>query len=154
MPCEVFDLWIRPYIKDYGWPFSVSKMSVADTKWQRFFLGRSLDYWAAIHWHLAKVAFREKLFNTDSTNRIRWIIDNVVFGKDTPTTNVEDTSKRFWTCAAFIQNHGNLPHPIVAVATPFGLSVVDGNHRLAALVHLRKAEGLKIPILLGLESPL
>jgi hypothetical protein len=148
MPVEVFDLWIRPHIPDYGWPFSPTKPSVLGTRWYKFFTRQPISYWATLYWRLDKIKIGQNSLAGDTWLRIQWVIGAVVFGQNTPTAQLEDTSKRFWACAALIKNHGDLP-PIIGVATNAGFSVVDGHHRLAALVHLGMADGHPISAWIG-----
>jgi hypothetical protein len=149
MPTEVFDQWIKPNIADYGWPFSPSRLSVAGTRWDKFFLNRPITYWAALHWRLSEFAVRENLLNSYSRSRLHWIIGAVVFGQNTPTARIENTRERFRACAAFSRIKGTIPGPIIGVAELGGFNVVDGHHRLAAIVHLKMANGRSVPAWIG-----
>jgi hypothetical protein len=136
MPSEVFDLWICPGIDAYGWPFSSVNDSITGTKWDRFFIGRTLSFWATIEWRLLSLPMNQSVYHPETLTRVQWIVNNCAFGQQTPTADVQNTRERFWAAATFIRINGKLPSPVVGITTKEGFEIVDGNHRLAALVFL------------------
>jgi ParB-like nuclease domain len=145
MPPEVFDLWIVPGIDSHGWPFSSVNDSVIGTAWDSFFIGRPLSFWANVEWRLLSLPMNESVYHPETALRVRWIFGNCALGEQTPTANLQDTKKRFWTAASFIQVNGKLPSPIVGITTKEGFEIVDGHHRLAALVFLRFPNTFSLP---------
>jgi hypothetical protein len=88
MPSEVFDLWICPGIDAYGWPFSSLSDSVTDTKWDRFFIGRTLSFWTTVEWRLLSLPMNQSVYHPETLTRVKWIVDYCAFGQQTPTADV------------------------------------------------------------------
>jgi hypothetical protein len=153
MPKAVFDAWIRPCIADYGWPFSYSNLLIQDERWQKFFDDKSLSYWRSLYWSFSSLKISNNVLDSTTRLRIGWVIGANVRGLKTPTTNLKDTSERFRACTEFIKKNGSLPSAIIGVPTPRGFRVVDGHHRLAALFHLKMAEGKEVPAWMGVKNP-
>src|SRR3954466_7071169 len=74
MPKEVFDLWIRPHISAYGWPFTSVEQSLNRTEWKSFFSGGSLKYWAGVKWALTSITLRKALLDEHTQARIDAVI--------------------------------------------------------------------------------
>ena len=146
MPNEVFDLWITPNIPAYGWPFSSATQSVEGTLREAYFAERSLEWWAAASWSRQSFGSDQISFCPISMQRATWILDSVVRGWYSPTWNIHNTHERFWRCMSYIERHGKLPAPLICVSMPEGMDVVDGHHRLAALLHQRVCSEISIEI--------
>lgn len=149
MPDQVIEIWIAHGVDAYGWPFESVDQSLIGTTWDGFFGRRSLAFWANADWTLISLRVEEAIFHPDTVNRVRWIADNCTLGLKTPTTNVENTQKRFWTAASFIRANGRLPCPVVATTSAEGIDIMDGNHRIAALVALGYDKTFSFPAWLG-----
>jgi hypothetical protein len=151
MPAEVFDLWIRPHISAYGWPFTAQNLRLEGTKWSAFFTGYSLQQWTAFDWYLTTVRLVPGLFHEETMQRIEWVVGACAFDYKTPTAKLENTKERFRACTAFIEQHGKFPQPVVGLSSALGLEIVDGHHRLAALFFLGKHERFDMPIWLAVK---
>jgi len=153
MPQEVFDLWIQPCLEDYGWPFQSADAPLAGTQWEAFFAGRTLRQWAQFAWQLVRVEPHplRGVFHPDTVWRVQGIILHCVYALKTDMADIQDTRDRFAACAAFIAATGRLPAPLVGVHDehPHGLELVDGHHRLAALLHVGVPQGFRIPVWLA-----
>jgi ParB/Sulfiredoxin domain len=150
MPSEVFDLWIMPGIKCYGWQFTSASQSVEATGWKGFFGSQPLSFWANARWKRVSMPASKHTFHPETQARIIAIIGTAQ-GFQTVMANLRNSKKRFWACAAFIQKHGTIPFPVVATPTKEGFDLVDGHHRLAAFVHLGLAESVPVPVWLALD---
>src|SRR5262249_39784519 len=104
-----------------------------------------------LDWVLSSLRLTELVFHPQTVHRAEAIIGHCVRNEPTVTANLHNSKQRFWACASFIQAHGNVPKPLVAVSLPFGFEVVDGNHRLAALIHLGFPSSFHIQAWLGLK---
>ena len=149
MPDEVFDIWIAPLIKDYGWPFSKDSISSYGTKWQYFF-PVSFSFWRNIHWEFRK-DIHDELFEGQTLRAIQDIIGNCALGLTTDMTNLCNTHERFRACTDFIRNNNRLPAPVIGFITTAGICIVDGAHRLSAMVHLQ-AIHIEIPAWIGINE--
>jgi hypothetical protein len=149
MPKEVFDLWIRPHIPAYGWPFASVKQPLDGTKWKRFFAGGNLEYWATVKWQLTSIGLSKLLLDINTVARIEAVIGFAVFDQKTATSNIENTKTRFWNCVNHILQFGLIRDPVIGVMQSQCLVIVDGHHRLAALSFLNRAKGFRLPIWLG-----
>ena len=136
MPQEVFDLWIKPGVEIYGWSFLSTPEPLVGTRWQRLCAGSSLRDWVTLDWNLTSLPLMESIFHPQTVARAEAIIGHCVRGEQTVTANLHNTKERFWACASFIEINRRVPQPLIAVDLPAGFEIVDGNHRLAALVHL------------------
>jgi hypothetical protein len=146
MPADVFDQWIAPLIPVYGWPFSSIDCSTENTKWCRFFAGRSLAQWAQFDFRLEELAYGVLKFEETTQWRIEGIIDHCTLGLPSKQANIHDTVNRFAACANFIRRHGCLPRAIIGIPHMGSLEIIDGHHRLAALIYVGVPAEFKISI--------
>jgi hypothetical protein len=154
MPQEVFGLWIAPHISVYGWPFVSVKDSLSGTSWQSFFLGRSLEHWANLDWQLSSITPSETVLFADTIWRIEGIVGYCAYGRRTSQSNIHETEKRFLACASFIKEHRKFPCPIVGIARPDCIELIDGHHRMAALLYLGGPKGTPIPTWIASKNKL
>jgi hypothetical protein len=147
MPPEVFDLWIGPGVKNHGWSFlSTPEPS---TKFERIFSGSSLRDWVTLNWNFTSLPLKQSIFHPQTVARAEAIIGHCVRDEQTVTANLHNSKKRFWACAAFIGMNRTVPQPLIAVNLAMDFEIVDGNHRIAALIHLGFGESFQIPVWLG-----
>jgi hypothetical protein len=147
MPLEVFQIWIVPAVKRYGWE-GVSIDELLQEEWQGFFAGYPISFWKSANWQLCSTPFDINLFAPLSIQRAIWIVDYATKGLKTPCADIHDTAERFWACAAFIEDNRKLPCPLIGCLTPDSsqIDLVDGHHRLAAAMCLGTTETSKLPI--------
>jgi hypothetical protein len=147
MPDEVFEMWIAHGLQHgLEWKFSPDSETAAGTDWEGFFGHKSLTFWRNADWTLTSIIPSPELFHLETKARVIAIIGWCVYGKQTPTANVHDSKNRFATFTEIIRKAGKLPCPVVGAKTGDGLEIVDGNHRLAAVVYLELANSLNLPI--------
>ncbi|MCG7895322.1 MAG: hypothetical protein JAZ12_12795 [Candidatus Thiodiazotropha taylori] len=146
MPEEVFDMWLNPFIKNIGWPFKSRHEDISRTRW-KYLLGidRTLNDWVLCNWRLEEINISEKKLSPGSANMIQSIITHCTTGVLTETANLENTNERFRSCVEFIVAHSRIPLPIVAIINKRQFKVIDGHHRVAALVHIGIPQNYKIP---------
>lgn len=153
MPDEIFDVWLQPIADDYGWPFKKSNESTKGTKWAGVFGDHNLDFWTSAKWSFRELVFSPELFTDFCQFRLKSIRKGFEEGIPTLWVGVADTKERFRACADFIRANGAIPGSIIVLDRGgFGLDVVDGNHRVAALLHVGIPSGYKIPVWIPIEN--
>jgi hypothetical protein len=149
MPAEVREMWLDSVAAGYGWPFDSLDDPTEDTPWFHVFCKFPLKVWAAVEWELREIDITKNPLRPSSHLAIM-SIQQQHKGLSTIVAGVVDTEKRFRACADFIQANGSIPKPIVGIFRPDGFDIVDGNHRVAALQHLKMLPTYRIPCWIAL----
>ena len=147
MPESVFEMWLEPIIESYGWPFTSINDDMKLTKWAFIFgLNTTLREWHDIQWDkcLIKRSFIKNMM-ANSLFMPNEIYIYAVHGQQTKAAGLFESKKRFWAVASFLEHHGCFPKPLVFRRTGQSLSLLDGNHRLATLLHVPAPEMTEIP---------
>lgn len=152
MPREVFDACFEPALKAYGWPFLAVEDVTNGTRWEKFFGSCSLLQWSEFRWERGTAVLRLEQLHPRTRNAIDAIIRTNTLAEKTDANTLLGTRERFSRCLNYIQQTGLLPAPVVGAPTAQGLLILDGYHRLAALVHAGKAEGFDLPMWLALTD--
>lgn len=71
-----------------------------------------------------------------SLTRAEGIIGFAVYGSLTEFAKIERTKERFWACANFITENHAVPGSLAGIMESGFVDVLDGHHRLAALLYL------------------
>lgn len=144
MPDEVFEMWLNPISEYYGWPFKKPSDPIEGTIWAKMFSAYDLNFWVTANWRLDNIAIFENTFTNSTCFRLNSIITRCVEGLPTFTANVEGAEERFRTCAGYIRANGNIPKPIIALIKNGEVEIIDGYHRIAALLHVGIPIGHKV----------
>lgn len=129
-PPDVFSLWFDDRIKQSGWPPS-------GLEWEGFFLGRSVKSWQAYAWQRDTVQLRAQQFSTSALRTLMLIIEAGVYGRENwITAYIPNTVERFISSVNYIKTDGKVPGTLVLLRGADGYEVVEGNHRVAALLYL------------------
>lgn len=135
MPPEVFDTFLVPLINDIGWPFLSTNTPLNGTDWLRILSPLTLVDLSQLKWVRHVFPFDDSLFYPDSLADIELIIQNktsdvwAFVGRDsTPCRN-----SLLWHEARALETR-RLCTPITIARTNFGMKLLDGNHRIAALI--------------------
>jgi hypothetical protein len=145
MPDEVFEMWIKPIVEGYGWPFETSSDETKGTKWYYVLARLPLTFWSDVKWMRFELELSGAPLSALSRMAIDSIIQGALTGCSTITANVTDSKQRFGACAAYVRAHGAIPKSIIGLMRVGSLEIVDGNHRLAALIHVGAPDGYKVP---------
>jgi hypothetical protein len=145
MPDEVFDRWIAPFIAQIGWPFVTTEDDLGNTRWKYLLARMPLSVWAAGQWRLIVLDAKEALADPLQEVMFRETIKGGVYGDKTLGANLQDTEERFRACADFIRINDTIPTPIVGTYCNGIFKILDGNHRLAALFHVKGFRSHKVP---------
>lgn len=132
-PDEVIEQWLLKLANrgtDTGWP---PPEPLGDSAW-KYILGlRPLSWWKNVAW---KSEERDIDFSVlcNSTKRI---VNGMISGHINDKPNIysagPDSKDRFFSAMKFLSEHGRVPGALVVMQLNDGLSVIDGNHRVAAL---------------------
>jgi hypothetical protein len=141
MPSDVFDQWILKGIEWYGWKFASPDQPTVDTNWDNYFGRKTLAFFAAADWNLSLHPISFNSFFFDSRQRADWILKHATEGFKTPTANIHNSARRFRTFETFVRENRTIPKPMIGYWFGSQIDLVDGNHRLAALIHIFGFEG-------------
>ncbi|MCP3932154.1 MAG: ParB N-terminal domain-containing protein [Bacteroidetes bacterium] len=146
MPDELFEDWLEPIIEKKGWPFTSIDDDLKETDFLYIFgLDNTFRDWCTCEWELREVDLQQTKLTDGSVRMISAIITHCVHGKQSSTSNVEKSSERFNACVSYIKEHGNIPKPIVLQPGDESYFLMDGNHRLSALLYLNMVATTKVP---------
>ena len=146
MPDELFDKWLHPIIEAQGWPFSSTSDDLQASDWKyNFGINHTLKQWTECEWELVEIPLIFANFKSFTLDTISDIISNAVEGIPTCTTDLIGGKDRFWACASFYRANGTVPWPIVVYELDDFIRIVDGFHRLAAIIHIGFSPEFKVP---------
>jgi hypothetical protein len=145
MPDEVFEMWLDPIAEEYGWPFKSPSDSTKETKWGGVFRGAPLSFWADTTWCRKQINLTTDPINRHSEYLIRTLLHGYTNGVPTLIADVADTEKRVRSCADYIRTYGNIPKPVVAIIRDREIDIVDGYHRITALLHVGPPQIFIVP---------
>lgn len=152
MPDAVYNMWLAPLVNEIGWPFSDHNTEFGDSRWKYLFGRIPISDWRSKDWHLIDLDWN----NTPIDSMTVWLLDdikkNCVAGSATMTAKVENTQMSFRTSVEFIHANRRLPKAVVAFFRSGRLEIVDGTHRMAALLYVGIPEGYKVPTWIPKEN--
>ncbi len=140
MPQEVFDVYIEPLVRVYGWHFQTEDASAAFTAWRGILGGQSLKCIANLSWKRQELTALHTAFHPDSKFRVGILIGQNMKGQAI-RTNIADTKARFLKARRFIARTAKMPTPPVLMRTFSGYLILDGHHRIAAMLSLSPSAG-------------
>lgn len=148
-PEEVFTLWLEDRIRSNGWP-------PCGPEWLGFLFGESITFWQNLHWEertmtlgVADLAPRSKML-------VSQIFEAGIGRKNLMADYIPNTAERFLSCVQFICDNNSVPGKILLLASHDGYEVIDGNHRIAALLTVQSqfsAKGTLLPLQAWLALP-
>lgn len=135
MPAEVFDLWLLDAVRERGWQFSNDQNETVESSWAAFFLRLPLDYWSSCDWKQERSLFHDIFFEPGAVDKAHAIKKEATTGQRIFYPPIEKSAERYFSCLNFINQRRELPAPLIVVELADDLChVVDGHHRLAALI--------------------
>ena len=141
MPNEVFDIYIAPIVRVYGWTFTNKHSPTSFSTWSGVFGKQSLETIANLDWKRREISLGGSLFHPRSQKLIGILYGECVKGK-ARITNVANSQARFDRIRSFVKRTGRLPAPVILMKSYSGLLILDGHHRIAALLSLRLSANL------------
>lgn len=114
------------------------------------FAGRSLYQWSQFNWERHSFTLDFALINPGSYLAAKLTAEHGLGGPpDTHVAKVRDTQERFWACTQLIHDNPTSYPAIVTIPSAEGLIVIDGFHRLAALLVIGKEVGASLEVWIG-----
>lgn len=143
MPDDVFNLFMVPFVQSDGWPFLNILNSTEGTIWWKYLGGLSLHQFRQLRWYRSSILLYEYILHPVSNCDVEILIRNHVKGIKTPSVrNVERSKERFRWHVQFIERARCLCAPVIMVITNDGFRILDGVHRISALISI----GLNIEV--------
>lgn len=137
-PPEVLVEWLLPYAISEGWPPSSSVEAVPKGRWRYLLRRRSLSYWRSVSWQ--KVERRISIYELSPEYQeimVQMTLGAVAGQRNLYSTSIPDLKQRFDKIVEYICEHATLPKPPVLLDEEEGISILDGNHRMAAYFYCR-----------------
>lgn len=127
-PEEIFALWFDDRIRHNGWPPN-------GPEWAGFLCGRDVTTWQQVVWAKESVLIDPVALSTSAFECVKLIIEAALGGQDNVMARyIPDTKQRFSSSLSFIQKNGVPPGIVLLLAGVDGYDIIDGNHRIAALL--------------------
>jgi len=145
-PDEVIKEWLLYLANrdDTGWP---PPDPLGHHSWTYILGHRPLPWWREVTWKLEKTdcSFAKLAQSTQA-------IVTKMLAETTSGKADAGTKRRFDRAFNHILNNAAFEKPLIAIRTAGGLSILDGNHRIAAFCSLQKMGAEKFEKL-GLQKP-
>ncbi|MCF8083175.1 MAG: hypothetical protein K9M96_08775 [Deltaproteobacteria bacterium] len=141
IPDEVFDIWLSELIKRDGWPFESTTDSLVGTPWIKHLGGLPLEILANFIWNRKLFTFNTlplKQFNRLVIKRMfSESIDKFGALTNGPFIN---SKERLLFHIDKITRTGRFWAPIILATAGGDLDILDGFHRIVALLILKKED--------------
>jgi hypothetical protein len=152
MPQEVFDLWIAPLVESDGWPFN-TVMDIAIGRWGTYLDGHTLNSLSNLNWKRQNLSSQFTGFSPNTKRLILALMKQYVFGVQTLQGRIKNGPARFRRALDYIRAYRTLPRPVILIQNFFHYDLMDGNHRLAALMASGLANQVNVPAWIGSTLP-
>ncbi|MFD2256769.1 hypothetical protein ACFSSA_08790 [Luteolibacter algae] len=136
-------MWLEPKAEVHGWPFATNDEETKGTRWEDFFGSKKMIEVAKLQWSIDCVELDQVI--NQNVNRC------LAFNTGTTTAGVEappSSRDRFESIITFLEKHGAIPAPLVCYAGE-PPALMDGYHRVAALLYLGYPRSHKVPMWIG-----
>jgi hypothetical protein len=138
-PDEVIEQWLLKLAnrgQDTGWP---PPEPLGNHAWKYILGGRPLSWWKAVSWKLESSDLTFDTLCAASKRIVHDMLDGHVNGRPNAISRMPNSRIRFLMAGKYVSEHGTLPEPPLVIRLTDGLSVLDANHRVAALCFRRLA---------------
>ena len=95
MPDEVFDMWLAPFIKQIGWPFSSLNDGLMETRWKYLLGNIPLSVWFSGKWHRVSININSAPVSGICNLMVEEIISNCTTNAHTMSADLQNTKERF-----------------------------------------------------------
>jgi hypothetical protein len=152
-PDEVLSDWLLPFVPNAGWPPAKSFEDRPMGRWADLLMGKPLTYWRGIQWSKVDRHVSAQQLDQPSIERVVNLALAAVRGDVNPwSVGIPNLKQRFDSVVEYILVHGSIPRSPTLVNTPLGLSIIDGNHRMAAYLYCYGYFKLDVPPGLQLKT--
>jgi hypothetical protein len=131
-PDDVIDQWLLYLANrdDTGWP---PPNPLGHHPWTYILGHRPIPWWREVTWKREKIDCDFTSLAPSTKSIVARMLAEMTSG------NAEEgTKRRFDNAFRYILNNATFPKPLITIKTASGLSVLDGNHRVAAFCGLQK----------------
>jgi hypothetical protein len=132
-PDEVLRDWLLPYAMTEGWPPSDTLEALPERRWRYLLRNQPLGYWRSISWQQVKRHI--SIYDLSAVYQdimVQMTLGAVTGQRNLYSTSIPDLKQRFYRIVEHIGAHGVLPKTPALLEEDGALSVLDGNHRMAA----------------------
>ena len=134
-PYEVIKLWLLKLANrgsDTGWP---PPEPFGNSAWKHILGEKPLRWWKLVTWKREDRDLNFEALSQDSRSIVNKTLDAHINNKTNVYSTMLNSKARFESAALYIAENGTVPEPLVGMELGDGLSVLDGNHRMAALCY-------------------
>lgn len=137
IPEEIFSLWLDDRIKANGWPPTTEI-------WRNVLRQKPIRFWKNLRWTKESLNLDITDFTPNSIELVRLIIDAAFKGYKNQISEYmgNESVKKLFHIMRYLQDHKQIPNPIILFRSGQLYELVDGCHRISALVHLRETTGV------------
>ena len=129
-PTEVFETWLDERIKQCGWPPS-------GFEWKGFLLSRSVSEWQSFIWQRERLSITFSDLSETANSTVWQLISACALGENNiMSAYIPDTKQRFASVLEYLKDKHCLPGTVVLLRSAGKLDIIEGNHRIAALLAL------------------
>lgn len=114
--------------EDTGWP---PPDPIGDHAWAHIIV-KPIAWWRNVDWKLENIDCSFEHLSANTKTIVAKMFAAQIGGKRIPSYDDENTKKRFKEALHFLLHNGSFPKPLIAMQIDTGLSILDGNHRIAA----------------------
>ena len=127
MPADAFTLWVDDRIRSNGWP-------PVGIEWAGFLDGKPLTYWQALEWQRESITLRPEELTPNAFSLVMQLVEAAQGRPNLMSQYIPNTAERFKSCLEYIQANGTTPNVILLLRASEGIVIIEGNHRIAALL--------------------
>ncbi len=145
-PDEIIDEWLL-YLanrEDTGWP---PPNPLGHHPWTYILGHRPIPWWGEVVWKMEKIDCSFVNLSQSTKRIVTEMLADMNGGRAD-----KGTKRRFDQAFQYILNNAAFPKPLITMRIASGLSILDGNHRIAAFCGLQEMPAEKFEQL-GLQKP-
>lgn len=156
MPREVFEQFIQPQLKFDIESLTVLEAFITAPGWAKYFRNKPFHFWKNVTWRKLSLPYKDVHLDPVVVNLACQLVND--FRKSGSSqaaerANVENSKARFDTSASFMESFGEFPKPIVCLDVQTHWDILDGYHRLAALLSREEHDEFPFEVWLGTSIP-
>jgi hypothetical protein len=132
-PEEVIDIWLRPHStrEGFGWP------PKPDSDWRYVLREQNgFEYLKSLTWQKKTIEISPDIFVKEDLDIVVGLFKAHVLKHQNMFSNMSDSIERIENCCSYLKEHGVFPRPVILEETAHGFKILDGNHRILAMMYL------------------
>ena len=141
IPEGIYETFVAPLNTEENTVFD----SQPEGRWYFHFGGYSVKEFNQLNWSKIDFTVDVSSLHPDSVLDIQTLVENVLLDrKASPIWDPENSNRRIGWHKAYVLETGRLCAPILGVNTVGGIRILDGSHRIASLILLKKPLDLEM----------